>query len=101
VVSFTTGNAGLSRDIAESARLFKVAVSFGSVGSTISLPYRMSHASIPNALKERLAPPPDLARLSVGIEDVDDLLEDLERAFNSQSAALGSGFVCTIARQLG
>ena len=101
VVSFTTGNAGLSRDIAESARLFKVAVSFGSVGSTISLPDRMSHASIPNALKERLAPPPDLARLSVGIEDVDDLLEDLERAFNSQSAALGSGFVCTIARQLG
>jgi cysteine-S-conjugate beta-lyase len=87
VVSFTTGNDNLSRDIVESTRLFKVAVSFGSVGSTISLPYRMSHASIPNALKDRLAPPPDLVRLSVGIEDVDDLLEDLERAL-SESADL-------------
>ncbi len=84
VVSFTTGNEELSRNIAESTRLFKVAVSFGSVGSTISLPYRMSHASIPNALKDRLAPPPDLVRLSVGIEDVDDLLEDLDRAFSER-----------------
>ena len=88
VVSFTTGDERLSSEIAESTRLFKVAVSFGSVGSTISLPYRMSHASIPNALKDRLAPPADLVRLSVGIEDVDDLLEDLERAFSSQCAGL-------------
>jgi cystathionine beta-lyase/cystathionine gamma-synthase len=41
----------------------------------------MSHASIPSALRDRLAPPPDLVRLSVGIEDVDDLISDLERAF--------------------
>jgi cystathionine beta-lyase len=87
VVSFTTGNARLSADIAESMRLFKIAVSFGSVASTISLPYRMSHASIPTALKDRLAPPPDLVRLSVGIEDVEDLLADLERAL-SESAEL-------------
>jgi len=40
----------------------------------------MSPASIPGALRDRLAPPSDLVRLSVGIEDVDDLLEDLERA---------------------
>lgn len=85
VVSFTTGDAQLSSDIAEATRLFKVAVSFGSVGSTISMPYRMSHASIPNALKDRLAPPPDLVRLSVGIEDVDDLLEDLKRAFSASA----------------
>ena len=82
VVSFTTGNAELSAAIAEATRLFKVAVSFGSVGSTISLPYRMSHASIPSRLKDRLAPPSDLVRLSVGIEDVDDLLDDLERALS-------------------
>jgi cysteine-S-conjugate beta-lyase len=81
VVSFTTGDEKLSCDIVESTRLFKVAVSFGSVGSTISLPCRMSHASIPSALRDRLGPPADLVRLSVGIEDVDDLLEDLERAF--------------------
>ena len=87
VVSFTTGDDKLSSEIVESTRLFKVAVSFGSVGSTISLPCRMSHASIPSALRDRLAPPSDLIRLSVGIEDPGDLLEDLERAFMHQLPA--------------
>lgn len=81
VVSFTTGNSELSRRIVEAVRLFTIAVSFGSVASSISLPCRMSHASIPAELRDRLAPPPDLVRLSVGIEDVDDLLGDLEQAF--------------------
>jgi len=81
VVSFTTGKADLSAAIAESTRLFQIAVSFGSVGSTISLPCRMSHASIPASLKDRLAPPADLVRISVGIEDADDLIEDLTQAF--------------------
>ena len=81
VISFTTGDEKLSAQIVETTRLFKIAVSFGSVGSTISLPCRMSHASIPSALRDKLAPPRDLVRLSVGIEDVDDLILDLERAF--------------------
>jgi len=81
VVSFTTGDEKLSAEIVESTRLFKVAVSFGSVGSTISLPCRMSHASIPGALRDRLAPPSDLVRISVGIEDIDDLIDDLSHAF--------------------
>ena len=88
VVSFTTGDEKLSAKIVESTRLFKVAVSFGSVGSTISLPCRMSHASIPGALRDRLAPPSDLVRISVGIEDVDDLIEDLSHAFESQESHL-------------
>lgn len=82
VISFTTGDEKLSAEIVETTRLFKVAVSFGSVGSTISLPCRMSHASIPSSLRDRLAPPSDLVRLSVGIEDVDDLMEDLVYAFS-------------------
>lgn len=81
VISFTTGAVELSRKVVEATRLFDIAVSFGSVSSTISLPCRMSHASIPQALRDRLAPPPDLVRISVGIEDVDDLIEDLSRAF--------------------
>jgi cystathionine beta-lyase len=64
----------------ESTRLFSIAVSFGSVGSSISLPCRMSHASIPQELRERLGPPPDLIRVSVGIEDPEDLIADLEQA---------------------
>ncbi|HEU0183743.1 MAG TPA: cystathionine beta-lyase [Blastocatellia bacterium] len=87
VISFTTGNVALSRQIVESTQLFDIAVSFGSIGSTISLPCRMSHASIPQALRDRLAPPPDLVRVSVGIEDVDDLIEDLSRAFAMAEAS--------------
>jgi cysteine-S-conjugate beta-lyase len=81
VLSFTTGDAAFSARLVEATRLFAIAVSFGSVGSTISLPCHMSHASIPATLKDRLAPPEDLIRLSVGIEDADDLLEDLSHAF--------------------
>jgi cystathionine beta-lyase len=83
VVSFNTGNAELSRRIVEATELCSIAVSFGSVNSTISLPCHMSHASIPEGLRDRLAPPPDLIRLSVGIEDVEDIIEDLERAIST------------------
>ena len=89
VISFATGDEKLSAEIVETTRLFKIAVSFGSVGSTISLPCRMSHASIPSALRDRLAPPSDLVRLSVGIEDVDDLIADLDRAFAVSREVLG------------
>jgi cystathionine beta-lyase len=88
VVSFTTGDAEASASLVEATKLFKIAVSFGSVGSTISLPCRMSHASIPQTLRHRLAPPADLVRLSVGIEDANDLLEDLEQAL---AIAFGEG----------
>ena len=81
VISFTTCDAEFSQKVVENTRLFGIAVSFGSVGSVISLPCRMSHASIPDSLKVKLAPPADLIRISIGIEDIDDLIEDLEAAF--------------------
>jgi cystathionine beta-lyase len=81
VISFTTRDVEFSQRLVEATQLFDIAVSFGSVGSTISLPCRMSHASIPPSLRDALAPPPDLVRISVGIEDVDDLIEDLSQAF--------------------
>ena len=82
VVTFTTGDPEVSKRIVETTKLFAIAVSFGSVGSTISLPCHMSHASIPAGLKQRLGPPVDLVRISVGIEDADDLIEDLGNALN-------------------
>lgn len=87
VVSFTTGNSEFSTRLVEATRLFKIAVSFGSVCSTISLPCRMSHASVPAALRERMAPPADLVRLSIGIEDASDLMEDLDHAITTASAS--------------
>jgi len=82
VVTFTTGDPSLSKRIVEHTELCSIAVSFGSVHSTISLPFHMSHSSIPPELRDRLSPPSDLVRLSVGIEDVDDIIEDLEIAFD-------------------
>ena len=83
VVSFTTNDEGFSKRLVEATRLFEIAVSFGSVGSVISLPSAMSHASIPRELQNRLAPRRDLVRLSVGIEDVDELIADLDQAITA------------------
>ncbi|HEY8223820.1 MAG TPA: cystathionine beta-lyase [Pyrinomonadaceae bacterium] len=85
VISFTTNDSAFSKRLVEATCLFEIAVSFGSVSSTISLPCAMSHASIPAQLRSRLAPPPDLVRLSVGIEDVDDLIADLDQAIAAAS----------------
>src|SRR5262252_384454 len=82
VVTFTTRDPEVSRKIVEATKLFTIAVSFGSVGSTISLPCHMSHARIPENLKRQLGPPVDLVRISVGIEDADDLIEDLGQALS-------------------
>jgi cysteine-S-conjugate beta-lyase len=80
VLAFETGDVGLSERIVESAKLWAISVSFGAVNSLISMPCRMSHASIdPKTRKER-AMPEDIIRLCVGIEDVDDLIDDLRKA---------------------
>ncbi len=87
VLSFTTGSLELSRKIVEAARMFSICVSFGSINSTISLPGSMSHASVPPEVGELRELPCDLVRLSVGIEDSNDLIADLEQAFASASAS--------------
>ncbi len=89
VVSFETGCCETSRRVVEATRLFTISVSFGSVGSLISLPCRMSHASIPAAVRRRRALPEDLVRLAVGIEDAGDLVDDLERALAAAAGAAG------------
>ncbi|KAI5055526.1 hypothetical protein GOP47_0029047 [Adiantum capillus-veneris] len=83
VLSFTTGSVEVSKHIVESTNLFSITVSFGSVKSLISLPCFMSHASIPADVREARGLTEDLIRLSVGIEDVDDLISDLERALST------------------
>ena len=91
VLSFVTGDAEFSRTVVEATKLFAITVSFGGVNSTISLPNYMSHASIPAHLRQQKSIPPDLVRISVGAEDVDDLIDDLSQAFEiaaRQSAAL-------------
>lgn len=55
----------------------------GSVKSLISLPCFMSHASIPAAVRDERGLTEDLVRISVGIEDVDDLIADLDNALRT------------------
>jgi cystathionine beta-lyase len=81
VLSFVTGDPEFSRTVVETTKLFAIAVSFGGVNSTISLPNYMSHASIPTHLRQQKSVPADLVRISVGAEDVDDLIDDLSQAF--------------------
>ncbi|KAJ3272325.1 cystathionine beta-lyase [Terramyces sp. JEL0728] len=83
VLSFETGDVIKSEAIVESTRLWLISVSFGCVNSLISMPCKMSHASIPEKVRKERNLPEDLIRLCVGIEDVDDLLEDLENALIS------------------
>ena len=85
VLSFVTGDPEFSRAVVEATRLFAITVSFGGVNSTISLPNYMSHASIPASLRQQKSIPADLVRISVGAEDVDDLLDDLGQAFEFAS----------------
>src|SRR5580704_1711406 len=85
VISFATGAFDVSKRIAEAARIFRLSVSFGSVNSSISLPGCMSHASIPAEVRKGRAFDADLVRLSIGIEDSDDLIADLDQAFQRGS----------------
>ncbi|CAL5224631.1 g7348 [Coccomyxa viridis] len=89
LLSFETGSTEASRTIAEEAQLFKITVSFGSVSSLISLPCYMSHASIPADVRAARGLPDDLVRISVGIEDPEDLLEDLQQAFQKAMNRIG------------
>jgi len=80
VLSFETGSIQTSERIVEAAKLYAISVSFGCVNSLISMPCRMSHASIDAKTRQERALPEDIIRLCVGIEDADDLIEDLSRA---------------------
>ncbi|MDH5373591.1 MAG: cystathionine gamma-synthase [Acidimicrobiia bacterium] len=81
MISFRPGG-GIehARQIAQSTRLFFLAESLGGVESLIEVPAAMTHASVDGTALEV---PADLIRLSVGIEHVDDLLEDLDQALGS------------------
>jgi len=73
----------LAAEVVRRTRLFSTAVSFGAVASSISLPACMSHASIPAAWRARRPLPPGLVRVSVGIEDVEDLWRDMSLALTA------------------
>jgi cystathionine gamma-lyase/homocysteine desulfhydrase len=80
MVSVDVGTLERAKAFAEKTRVFQLAESLGGVESLVSVPALMTHASVPEPLKQSMGLTPGIVRLSVGIEDEADLLEDLERA---------------------
>lgn len=67
-------------NVAASFKVFTLAESLGGVESLINHPATMTHGSIPKEVREKVGVVDNLIRISVGIEDIDDLLADLEQA---------------------
>ncbi len=74
------GTADDARRVSEAMRLFTLATSLGGVESLVSIPVLTSHAMISAEMRKEMGVNEQMVRLSVGIESVDDLIEDLERA---------------------
>ena len=82
MISFTIKGAGLEETFkaASSFKVFALAESLGGVESLINHPATMTHASIPREEREKVGVTDSLLRLSVGVEDIEDILEDLKQA---------------------
>ena len=83
MVSFTfkSGKKADSISFLEKLKVFTLAESLGGVESLANHPALMTHASIPEEKRKEIGISDDLVRLSVGVEDIDDLLADIEQAF--------------------
>lgn len=85
MVSFSLKNDSIDRaaEVMSKTSVFALAESLGGVESLISHPASMTHGSIPKDVREKAGLKDSLIRLSVGIEDSEDLIQDLDNAINS------------------
>ena len=77
------GNFESCKRLFKQLKIFTVAESLGGVESLIEHPASMTHASIPKAERDRIGVTDSLVRLSVGIEDAEDLISDLSTALDN------------------
>ena len=82
MISFELGSLDNAKKFLDRVRLCSLAESLGGVETLISHPETMTHASVPLETRTRLGITPGLVRISVGIEDIEDLIADLENAFD-------------------
>jgi cystathionine beta-lyase/cystathionine gamma-synthase len=80
MLSFDLGSLDAARRFLNQVKLCSLAESLGGVETLISLPAQMTHASMPAETRERIGISEGLVRLSVGIEDVEDINADLDQA---------------------
>ena len=77
------GGINSSKRVFETCQIFQLAESLGGVESLIEHPGIMTHASVPENVRNELGIKDGLVRLSVGVEDIDDLMSDLQRALSA------------------
>ncbi|GLI82844.1 cystathionine gamma-synthase [Rossellomorea marisflavi] len=82
MVSFDVGSEENADRLLTNTKYFTLAESLGAVESLISVPARMTHASIPKDRRDELGITDGLVRISVGLEDVEDLIEDIDQALS-------------------
>ena len=88
LISFViTGGLPRATRFLQSLKIFALAESLGGVESLVEHPAIMTHASVPPEIRETLGIDDGLIRLSVGVEDIGDLLNDLKSAFARSEAA--------------
>jgi cystathionine beta-lyase/cystathionine gamma-synthase len=80
MLSFDVGSLDAARRLLNHVKLCSLAESLGGVETLISLPAMMTHASMPKEIQDRVGITEGLVRLSVGIEDVEDIIADLDQA---------------------
>ena len=82
MVTFRLNSTEKALSVLEKVRLIKYAESLGGVETLITYPTTQTHADVPEELRLKNGITPETLRLSVGIENVDDLIADLEQALN-------------------
>jgi cystathionine beta-lyase/cystathionine gamma-synthase len=83
MISFDVKDAARARRVAEAVKIFALAESLGGVESLIGHPASMTHAAVPKAQRLEMGLTDSLLRLSVGVEEVEDLLKDLDQALSA------------------
>ncbi len=80
MLAFDLGSIEAARRFLNHVKLCSLAESLGGVETLISLPALMTHSSMPKEMRDRVGITEGLVRMSVGIEDVEDLIADLDQA---------------------
>ena len=82
MISVDMGTRERAERLVGGLRLFALAESLGGVESLVCVPARMTHASVPAERRAQMGLTDGLVRLSIGIEDAEDLMDDLAAAFD-------------------
>ena len=85
MISFELGSLAAAAEFLKRVRLCALAESLGGVETIITHPATMTHAAIPPERRQQIGVTDGLVRISVGIEDVEDIIADIDGALNGKA----------------